>query len=132
MASPINKHGKFIDIAAAKKEIDDYKQQLRGEGKDPDQAALGHVYGLDHMNQLMSFIKQYNAGTPKQPIEAIRIYLGWNSNSPHPDKTDLAFMPVTKDGKDLYPVFDGKEPDEPQSEGSALAKGWPCPVFCDD
>ena len=132
MATPINEDGKFIDIAAAKKEIDDYVQHLREEGKDPNQMALGHIYGMDRINQLMDFIKNYNQGGPEQPIEGIRLYLGWNSNSPHPDKTDLVFMPVTKDGKDLYPVFEGKEPKEAQKGGSALAEGNPCPFWCND
>lgn len=132
MATPINEDGKFIDVAAAKKEIDDYIQHLRDEGKDPNQMALGHVYGLDNVKQLMSFIDQYNSGDPKQPVEGIRLYLGWNSNSPHPDKTDLVFMPVTQDGKDLYPVFEGKEPEETQDGGSTLAAGRPCPWYCDD
>ncbi len=132
MATPINEDGKFIDVAAAKKEIDDYIQHLKDEGKDPSQMALGHVYGLDRVNQLMEFISNYNSGSPKQPIEGIRLYLGWNSESPHPDKTDLVFMPVTKDGKDLYPVFEGKEPDDDKAGGSTLAEGHPCPFWCDD
>jgi hypothetical protein len=132
MATPINEDGKFIDVAAAKKEIDGYIQHLKDEGKDPNQAALGHVYGLDNVKQLMTFIEQYNSGGPNQPIEGIRLYLGWNSNSPHPDKTDLVFMPVTQDGNDLYPVYNGKEPEEEQDGGSALAEGLPCPVWCYD
>ncbi|MEM8894123.1 MAG: hypothetical protein AAGC88_06065, partial [Bacteroidota bacterium] len=43
MATPINEDGNFIDVAAAKTEIDDYIQHLRDEGKDPNQMALGHI-----------------------------------------------------------------------------------------
>ncbi len=132
MATPINEDGKFIDVAAAKKEIDDYIQHLREEGKDPNQMALGHVYGLDNVKQLMSFIEQYNGGDPKQPIEGIRLYLAWDENRNYDDKTDIVFMPVTKDGNDLYPVFEGKEPKESQDGGTALAAGWPCPWDCYD
>ncbi|MEQ8713090.1 MAG: hypothetical protein RIC80_08730 [Cyclobacteriaceae bacterium] len=132
MATPINEDGKFIDVAVAKKEIDDYMQHLRDEGKDPTKMALGHVYGLDRINQLMEFMKNYNSGDPKQPIEGVRLYLGWNSNSPNPDKTDLVFMPITKDGKDLYPVYSGKEPEEEQDGGNILAEGDPCPIWCHD
>lgn len=132
MATPINEDGKFIDISAAKKEIDDYMEQLRKEGKDPEKAALGHIYGLDNVKQLMSFIDEYNSGDPKQPIEGIRLYLGWDESRDYADKTDLVFMPVTSDGNDLYPVFEGKEPKEPQDGGSSLAKGAPCPWDCYD
>ena len=132
MATPINEGGRFIDIEAAKKEIDDYTQHLTDEGKDPTQMALVHIYGVDEINQLMNFIKTYNQGDPMQPIEGIRLYLGWNRNSPNPDKTDIVFMPVTKDGNDLFPVYNGKEPNEIQEDGHTLADGKPCPVWCDD
>ena len=44
----------------------------------------------------------------------------------------LDTMPVTKDGNDLYPVYNGKEPNEIQEDGHTLADGKPCPVWCDD
>ncbi len=132
MATPINEDGKFIDVAAAKKEIDGYIQHLIEEGKGPTKAALGHVYGLDNIKQLMTFIDEYNSGDPKQPIEGIRLYLGWDEARNYADKTDLVFMPVTSDGNDLYPVFNGKEPMEEPDGGSTLAEGRPCPFLCDD
>jgi hypothetical protein len=94
--------------------------------------ALGHVFGLSKTRRFISAITEYNVLGAGLPVTSIRAYLGWNSASPHEDKTQLIMVPVTTDGNDLFPVFGGKLPVGvvPEQE-NVLAYGWPCPIFCD-
>ncbi len=116
--------GKFITPEQAKAAYERYQKEK------PGAKALGHVYDLSKVQEVMQNIEAYNRDHAGNPVEALRLYLSWDEESPHEDKTDIIFVPITKDGKDIIDMDSSVAPQKPTG-GDVLARGLPCPKYCD-
>lgn len=132
-------NGKFISQAKAKKQIRDYiSQVLPKRNIQEKDAVIGNLFSLNEVETLMNYIKDYNgkAREEQQKIGGVRIYNGWNENSPHIDKSTVLLIPVKNNGQDVKNLYTPptkvfNEPtDLTESDTSTLGEPDPCPNSC--
>ncbi len=122
MMDPTGK-GEMISPDTAGAFLEDFLESI----SNPSQAAYGHVFGLDKMQDLMSFIVSYNASKdPDDKIAGIRAYNCLDEGRETDDKRDIFLMPVLKNGDDLYNLNNLPLDDN----GGILGKPAPCPNYC--
>lgn len=94
-----------------------------------------HVFELSLIEEFIKSIHAYNANHPgSEPITKIRMYYAKSQRGSlkHPDR-DLVIVPVTRDGKDLYPVYEAQEMQAKTDAGDpgVIAFSNPCPNQCE-
>lgn len=94
----------------------------------------GHTFGLNKLRQFLFNIDLYNSNIEddEERLYGVRIYYGISKRSdpdfpldpPNGDFRDVFFMPVLKDGRDLYTIKTLTDP------GLILGNSRPCPNQC--
>lgn len=126
--------GAFVDEQHARGSLQAYFEESGVSTPDDPNHIYGHTFGLNRFRELLYKIDIYNStkSNPNDQIFGVRIYYGkcvrndhdFPLNPPNGLFRDVFFMPVLKDGRDLYTIRPATDP------GLILAVSRPCPNQC--
>lgn len=126
--------GKFVIEQEARDSLQAYFWENGVPSPTDPNHIYGHTFGLNKLREFLYKIDIYNStkSNPNDQIFGVRIYYGkcvrHDPDFPLDPPTglfrDVFFMPVLKDGRDLYTIRTVTDP------GLILAASRPCPNQC--
>lgn len=127
-------NGKFIPPGIAKKQISNFIEKvLKPRGVREDDAVIGNLFSLSEVQGLLQKMNKWNnthGGTPRE-VTGIRVYNGWNENSPNSDKSTVFLVGVQANGKDVCDVYNKAISESAEStDTDPLGEPKPCPNYC--